>query len=217
MIRGAVVNKYAVIFDLDGTLWDVSDTSTSSANTITEKYGLPAISESTVKKAFGQRREGSAALYFPDLPLKDSLPLIDEIISQTAKDVLSKGGKLYPDLIDTLKALKNDYDLYIISNSPQAEYVKSFIDFSKTNELFAGYYSVGELHLTKGEAIAKVVSDNKYEKAVYVGDTEMDLSAAIEGGVEFIYASYGFGNVIGAKHSIDRFSELPQVIPLIYV
>ncbi|MBR4910302.1 MAG: HAD family hydrolase [Clostridia bacterium] len=206
------MKEYAVIFDLDGTLWDISDTATFTANTVAAKHGLPEISKATVKKAFGQRREGSAVLYFPHLPLKDSLPLIDEIISQTAKDVLSKGGKLYADLIDTLKVLNGDYDLYIISNSPQAEYVKSFIDFSGTADLFKGFYSVGELRLTKGESIAKVVSDNNYTQAVYVGDTELDFAAANEGGVTFVFAGYGFGEVKGAKYRIDSICELPQIL-----
>lgn len=208
--------KRGIIFDLDGTLWDVTDAATYTANEITKKYGLPAIDVNTVKSAFGQPREGSARIYFPYFPLQKSLPLIDEIIALSAVNILKTGGNLYPDLIETLMLLNKGYDLFIVSNSPQNEYVKAFIDLSKTDKLFKNYYAAGAYGLTKAQAIKKAAEDNGLSRAVYIGDTDTDFQSAIEAGIKFIYANYGFGEVKDAEYVIGSLKELPKVLPRVF-
>ena len=46
------------------------------------------------------------------------------------------------------------------------------------------------------------------ENPVYVGDTTGDKESADYGGIPFIYAAYGFGNVEGADYTINDFKEL---------
>ena len=49
---------------------------------------------------------------------------------------------------------------------------------------------------------------NRINRAVYVGDTQMDAAAA-DAGIPFIHAAYGFGAVPEAQWIIGDFSELP--------
>lgn len=210
------MKEYSVIFDLDGTLWDVYEVSKYTADIIAGKHGLKPVSEAGIRASFGQMREVSAKNYFPDLPLSESLLLIDEVIVDTANNVVRLGGQLYPKLIETLDILKDKYDLFIVSNSPKQEYVSSFVDYSKTEKMFKGCYSVGKLGLTKGQGIKKIVADNGYKKAVYVGDTVMDYNSAKEADVDFIFASYGFGEAPEAKHVINGFGELIGMLERIF-
>ena len=59
--------KNSVIFDLDGTLWEVIESTYKSANYIVSKYNLKEISEDTICRGFGLNKEESAKLYFPNM------------------------------------------------------------------------------------------------------------------------------------------------------
>ena len=76
------MEKNGIIFDLDGTLWDVADITLLSANEITEERGLKKVTMKAVLDSFGLPREGSAKNFFPDFPLSKSLPLIDNVINR---------------------------------------------------------------------------------------------------------------------------------------
>ncbi len=70
----------------------------------------------------------------------------------------------------------------------------------------------GDTLTSKGETIKTIMHKNNITKACYVGDTKGDQSASAHAGINFIYAKYGFGNVIVYDHSIDDISEIIQVI-----
>ena len=211
-----LMQRNGVIFDLDGTLWDVTDVTLSSADEITAKRGLPSVSKAAVLNSFGLTKEGSAANFFPDMPLKESVPLIEEIISRNIDNLFVKGGNLYPDLTAALAELKCDYDLFIVTNSPQRRYAESFIVTSHTEEYFKNCFSAGELGMSKADAIAKIVTDYKLPRAVYVGDTQTDYDSAAEAGIAFIYADYGYGHINGAEFTVSGLKELPAAVKRVF-
>lgn len=206
------MQKHGIIFDLDGTLWDVAETTFLSANEIAAEYGLNKVTMKAVLDSFGLPREGSAKNFFPDLPLCESVPYIDKVISRNIDNLFKSGGKLYSGVVETLETLNRDYDLFIVTNSPQRRYAESFIVSSGTQKLFKDYCSAGELGFTKAQAIKKTVEDNRLSKAVYIGDTETDEISATEAGIEFIYAAYGFGKVNNAEYVIGSIKELPKAL-----
>ena len=69
----------AIFFDLDGTLWEVIDSTYNIVNKITQKYNLPSVTINTICNVFGKKRIESAKLYFPNLSEEESLKLLDEI------------------------------------------------------------------------------------------------------------------------------------------
>lgn len=92
-----ITNKRnGVIFDLDGTLWEVIESTFISANKIVDKYGLKRISKETICRVFGLNKEESAKLYFPYLELNESIKLMDEIASINIGNLKNNGGNLYP-------------------------------------------------------------------------------------------------------------------------
>ena len=210
------MKNYGIIFDLDGTLWDVADVTHMSANEVAEKYGLNYVTKKAVLDSFGLPKEGSAKNFFPDLPLSVSLPYTEEIISSNIDNLFRFGGKLYPDVVGVLKALSENYDLFIVTNSPFRRYAESFIASTKTSAYFKEYYSAGELGLSKSQALKKIVVDFRLEKAVYVGDTQMDFEATAEAGLPFIFANYGFGEAEGAKYVISSMKELPIAVERVF-
>ena len=205
-----------VIFDLDGTLWEVIESTFYSINEIAKKHGLKEIKMETVLKVFGLNKEESAKLYFPELDLDKSLELVDEIAVINIQNLKKNGGNLYPNLKYVLDILKEKYKLYIVSNTSEDEYIEAFLISSGMKDYFKEYLAASKLNISKGEAIKKVIKENNLRKAVYIGDTKKDLEAAEFVRIPFIQVKYGFGEDLKLKYSIDDLKELPKVIEEVF-
>ena len=97
--------------------------------------------------------------------------------------------------------------LFIVSNC-QDGYLQAFLNHHKLSSYFDDHEMSGRTGLTKGENIRIVMERNNLDKAVYVGDTEGDFSAAKQAGILFICAQYGFGKAKNADYVINKLSEL---------
>ena len=56
-----------------------------------------------------------------------------------------------------------------------------------------------------------MIKRNNIDKAVYVGDTILDMQAADEAGIPFIHAAYGFGKPDRETEKIASISEILTV------
>ena len=126
------------------------------------------------------------------------------------------GGKLYDNLAETLKQLKEKHSLYIVSNC-QDGYVQAFLDFHGFNEIFDDFEMSGRTKKSKGENIKLIIERNNLDKAVYVGDTQGDYDAAKAAGVPFVFAEYGFGSIDSFEYSIEEFYRLPSVAEQVFL
>lgn len=120
-----------IIFDLDGTLWEVIESSFKSANIIAKKYNLPEVSRDTICRVFGLNKFDSAKLYFPSVPLNFGLKLMDEEVAVNIDNLSHCGGNAYKNLEMTLKKLQGQYEFYIVSNTAEVGYIEAFLETSK--------------------------------------------------------------------------------------
>ncbi len=201
-----------IIFDLDGTLWEVIDSTKESADVITKKHNLPEITRKTICSVFGLGKYDSARKYFPNIEINKAMELLDEIAKVNIQNLREKGGNIYPNIEKTLLVLKNNFNLYIVSNTAETEYIEAFLESSKLKRYFTDWIAASSLNLTKGEAIQKIIKDNNIINSVYVGDTSKDLEATLEANIPFIHVRYGFEKDLNCKYNINDFSELPAVI-----
>ena len=206
----------AVIFDLDGTLWEVIDSTLYSVNEIANKYDLGEVKRETICKVFGLNKEESAKLYFPFLELTESVKLMDEIAVINIKNLKQNGGNIYPHLKEVLTELKNQYKLFIVSNTAEMDYIEAFLTSSGTKNFFNDYIASSKLKIYKGDAIKKIIKDNNIKKAIYIGDTIKDYEAANYAEIPFIQAKYGFGEDLNTKYAVNNLEELPEKIKNIF-
>lgn len=210
------MKKDGVIFDLDGTLWEVADATYESANKVARKYNLKEISKDVVSSVFGKNKIEAARTYFPYLDIEKALELEEEITSININYLARHGGDLYPNLKETLDALKEKYDLFIVSNSGNIKYVETFITSSGLGNYFKDFMAASYINITKAEAIKKIISLYNLEQAVYVGDTKYDLNASCVAKITFIHARYGFDKNLKTKYYINSFHELPKVLEKVF-
>lgn len=205
--------KNAVIFDLDGTLWDSSKQVTESWNVILGRYPETEnrqISVSDMHGFMGKPMNEIARLMMPDIDEKLREKIMLECMDNELEYLSEHMGVLYPKLYETLEELSESYKLMIVSNC-QDGYIQLFLRLSETERFFRDFESFGKTGLSKGENIRLVIKRNSVDKAVYLGDTQGDLDAADMAEIPFIHAAYGFGKTNRETDKILSFSELPRL------
>lgn len=208
--------KKAVIFDLDGTLWETINATYNSMNIVSKKYNCGEISKELVCSNYGNSKVDAAKLFFPNLEQEKAFKLLDEADELTVKDLTINGGYIYPGLEETLFRLQEKYDLYIVSNTSTKKYIEAFLISTKLFKYFKDYVAAAEIILSKGNAIIKLMDDYYIEDAIYVGDTLKDYESSLKAGIPFIQCLYGFGKDLNCQYKINDISELCDCVDKIF-
>lgn len=186
----------SIIFDLDGTLWDSTDIVAGAWNcVIAEETDLDLrLTSRDLKNLFGRLLPDIAAVIFSDETKERQLELMDLCCQEEHRALLRNPGALYKGLEDMLKILSENHRLFIVSNC-QAGYIEVFLKSTGLARYFEGHLCPGDTGKAKASNIRTIVDTFHLKSPVYVGDTAGDFQAAVEAGLPFIFASYGFGKV----------------------
>jgi len=201
-----------IIFDLDGTLWDSRKPITEAWNIILKKHPeivREPITEDDLNSCMGLPMYDIAAKLFPGEEVKVRNDLMDELCLFENDYLAEVGGCLYPQLSETLEKLSTRYPLFIVSNC-QDGYIESFLSAHFMSDFFKDTECWGRTFLPKGESNKILMERNELKNPVYVGDTDGDAQSAIDAGIDFIFARYGFGDVSEDRRIdvVDSFAEL---------
>lgn len=209
-------DKKAILFDLDGTLWETIDSTYTSINTVAKENNCNEISKDLVLKNYGNNKIESAELFFPNIDQQKAFEMLDRSDELNIENLTTNGGYLYPGLEEALFDLQQDYDLYIVSNTSTKKYIESFLISSKLFKYFKDYVAASEIILSKGNAIIKLMDDYYIKDAVYVGDTLKDKKAADVANIPFIQCLYGFGEDLNCEYKISDISQLYDCVKKIF-
>ncbi len=209
--------KQGIIFDMDGTLWDSADgVAKSWTQVIHNEYKKDMnITEADVKAVMGKTMDVIAQIVFPELDKEAQQALLEKCCDWENEYLRRNGGKLFPELEDTLKKLKKRYHLYIVSNC-QSGYIEAFLDYYNFGPYFEDIECYGNNEKSKGDNIRLVMERNGLEQTIYVGDIQGDYDATMQAGATFIHAKYGFGTINTEVAEIEKFSDLPEVAARVF-
>lgn len=206
--------KKGIIFDMDGTLWDSAAQVAESWNVVLEKEYpevLVRITKEDMYRVMGKTMDVIADILFPAEEKEKRGKILADCGKYEIQYLKEHGGMLYPKVEETFKKLKEEYDLYIVSNC-QKGYIEAFLDYYHLESYIKDTECYGNTNLKKGDNIKLLAERNQLEEAVYVGDIEGDYLASKEAGIKFIHAAYGFGTIADKVPEIAAFSELPEVV-----
>ena len=203
----------SIIFDLDGTLWDSTVTSSKIWTKIVGKYRevTDEITADKLKKLFGKPLSQIGEELFTSVDRKRAIELINECCEKQNPFIAKEGGILYADLEDTLEVLSKKYKLCIVSNC-EAGYIESFFEAHNLGKYFVDYECPGRTRLYKADNIKLVVERNQLLHPIYVGDTLGDAMASKAAGLPFVCARYGFGSVTDYDYVIDSLKDLQTLV-----
>ncbi len=200
-----------LIFDLDGTLWDSTD-----ALTVLWKRELHAVGiarEMTRERMIGGMGMGPeelAAHLAPELPIEQRRPFFCHVTALEPAFLPAYGVVLYPGTVETLRLLAKRYPLMIASNCVDG-YIECFLDYAGLADIITDFAHPGMTGLSKAGNIRLLMERNGISQALMVGDTQKDYAAALEAGIPFVHAAYGFGQVPEAAYAIGTIAELPAL------
>lgn len=212
------MSKNAIIFDMDGTLWDTTSAILPVWNNVLKSYSNETskqISKAEMDSYMGKTLEQIASISLPELKLERSVEILKECCHTECSYLEKNGAIIYPELIEVLNSLKEQFTLCIVSNC-QDGYIQAFLKHYQLENVFDDFEFAGRTGKTKGENIKLIIQRNGIDKAVYVGDTQSDLEASKLAGIPFIFAEYGFGNADEYDYSVKEFSQLPDVAEKVF-
>jgi phosphoglycolate phosphatase len=206
------MNADALIFDMDGTLWDSSDTVALAWNKVINECPdvKEPVSAGRIKSVMGMQLLKISEALFPYIDEGKRNRLIRDCCDYENEMLRHKGGVLYDGLEDTLRLLKPCAKLFIVSNC-HSGYIESFFEYHKLGTYFSDYECAGESEKSKGENIIEIIRRNNVKSAYYVGDTQIDYDATRKACIPFIYAAYGFGDVRNYEYRINSFTDLANM------
>ncbi|MBR0138886.1 MAG: HAD family hydrolase [Firmicutes bacterium] len=206
-------NNRAVIFDMDGTIWDSSDQVAEAWLSVLAENGLEgAVTKKNIQDCMGLVMDEFFDRLLPQVPERERRRLQYACEAYENEYLAEHCGRVYEGLEEAVRALRTMGLKTLIVTNAQDGYVQAFLKGSGMHELFDDYEMYGRTGLLKAQNIRLIMERNGVKEAVYVGDTSLDQSSADEAGCAFIFASYGFGSVENAGLSAASPLEIPALV-----
>lgn len=197
----------ALIFDIDGTLWNASPASAKGWTRGLAKLGIDrTITTKQIEQVAGHPYEQCVDILMPGL--REQYPtLLDTLNACETEVVMAEGGRFYDGVITGMQQLARNYKIFLVSNC-QEWYLNLFLHFSGFRTVLTGVDCHGLSGLPKHEMLVRIKRDHALSNPVYVGDTAGDEAAAKMSSVEFIHGAWGFGKPEGKVRTVHSFAEL---------
>ena len=203
--------KKAILFDLDGTLWDAIVPITDSWNETMKRKMVPFSFDTVkIKSYMGLTPEETVPLAFPGIPFEEGLALFKRCVQDENRFLAKKPGLLYPGEEEVLALLSKKYFLGIVSNSDRG-YVENYLASCRMSPYFSYHVCAGDTGLPKWGNILYAKKENALDSLFYIGDTLKDKLESEKANVPFVHAAYGFGVIPSCPHAIHALRELPEM------
>ena len=180
---------YGVLFDLDGTLLDTLEDLADSVNYALAQHGHPLRTLEEIRAFVGNGAAMLAKLATPEG--EDYEQVLRTFQAHYKTHCQVKTGP-YAGVLDALKEIRAEYPVAVVSNKPDPA-VKSLC-----KDYFGDVLAMGEHEgcprKPAPDMLYKAMEHLGVDKAVYIGDSEVDVLTAKNAGMPCISVLWGFRN-----------------------
>ena len=213
--------KYAaIIFDLDGTLFDTAEGIVSSVVFMINSLNLPDIPDDIIRSFVGPRIQDSLERVYG--LGGEKLDAAARVFRDKYKDGDVLKASLYTGALGVLRKLKSDgYSLAVATNKRQ-DFVGALLKKYALENYFDSVHGTDFYGILKKEDLIKnCLSDLGIDSSetILIGDSSYDAAAAEKTNVSFIAALYGYefrteNDLVDRPHIgfIKDIGDLPAVL-----
>jgi len=214
MITEMNINKPLLIFDLDGTLYQVDRAWVPAVQQMLAAWGGPKLPAEVFRSRIGQPAAHMIAWYQELLPHADMDAFLQELRHRTQENMAS-GEFLYPGCRELLQGLAETAGAMVICSNGVRSYVEQVLTRHGIAGFFSAVFTPEDGFMSKDECLAHILKIHRFRPAMMVGDRVIDISAAKTNQILSIGALYGYGSgdeVHQADVCIRSLSELPEAV-----
>ena len=201
-----------IIFDIDGTIWDVRQVIADSWAEALTKLGMAVpFDAERLGQLFGKPMDEIFHTLYPDVSDAEMEQVIPVLYEYEHQALAEQKPAPYPGVAQVMAQLAAQYPLYIVTNG-QKGYVEAMLGATGLTPYVQGWLCFGDTLSPKEVTICRLMERYGLQQAVYVGDTQGDADSCQAAGIPFIYAAYGLGQVAQPVHTIQDIRQLPDVL-----
>lgn len=200
----------ALIFDMDGTLWDAVDTYARIWNEVFRRAGREVhITRESLIGNIGIPIPRILANLFPDIGPDEAARFSAELAQEEPALLARYGGTPYPGVVEGLERLSLKYKLFLVSNC-DSHTLPVFMNCIGITPYITEGVSFGNTHRPKGDNMLLLKEKYGLQQPLYMGDIDADGQETHRVGLPFVYARYGFGQTDDYELAFDSFTDFTE-------
>ena len=200
----------ALIFDMDGTLWDAVDTYARIWNEVFLRAGREGhITRESLIGNIGIPIPRILANLFPDIEPDEAARFSAELAREEPALLARYGGTPYPGVVEGLERLSHKYKLFLVSNC-DSHTLPVFMNCIGITPYITEGVAFGNTHRPKGDNMLLIKEKYRLQQPLYMGDIEADGLETHRVGLPFVYARYGFGHTDDYELAFDSFADFTE-------
>ena len=213
--------KKLAIFDFDGTLFDSIDDVVICFNKALEINNFPTLSKDEYIHILGGNINQAVSLILKDKNTQENIDLIigeyEKIYSESDKE----NTHPFPNVHEVLKVLEENGILLTINSNRKTESIEYYVDkfFNDIDFKMIKGHDFSNPSKPMACGVKKIMHKLKVpkEETVFIGDSMTDIKTAINGEIDCVLVSWGYGEKEAFKSDypikvIDDMNELLNII-----
>ncbi|MGS5085883.1 HAD family hydrolase [Hydrogenophaga sp. A37] len=219
-----------ILFDLDGTLIETAPEIADAVNDTLSRFDLPAVTQPQVNDWIGhgtrelliQAIAATGNTTADTVRQSDSFKLIEAEFGKHYQRRCGTRSRLYPHVRETLQALRAAGLKLVVMTNKEGRYTRTVLDAHQLAPLFDHVISGDTLPVKKPNPAGIADCLQRFGvapgRALFVGDSSIDVATARNGGIAVWALPYGYNmgepiEACGPDRVIPDFSALTTGLP----
>ena len=196
-----------IIFDMDGTLINSGHAIANTVNYVRENLGLEKFEHDFILEHVNDININSAEFFYNQ---KEFTPLVTNLFEEYYNQNCLNDLVIYDGIKDILDDFKNDFKFCIATNanSNAAKKMLSHLEIDRYFSTILGYNDVAKPK--PNPDMVNVLLDKyriKKQNAQLVGDSNKDIIAATNAGIDGVLVNWGFSNYDNALNNVEELEK----------